>query len=306
MEKYNLIVIGALVVCIIGTVLTCESARPSCLNSATEECQRKKQSVTIFIHGTHPPKLFLKIPAIKKFLSYPKGLHPLGDIADEFRLASLARFLCAEDPELFNKDFFYLFGWSARLSAGKRRKAAGQLAQSLSLLSDQYSSKGIAISFRLITHSHGGNVALYLAECFSTQPPFTIDELILLACPVQKKTESYIDHPLFSSIISLHSHLDIAQRIDPQGIDNFIESVYSKGLKSTISNLWNIGPLFSLCHFKPAPHLRQVYVKYPTHGLFHNDFISERYMRSLPTFMRSMPTLFQEKPYQEELTYVIS
>ncbi|MBA2307033.1 hypothetical protein H0W26_02785 [Candidatus Dependentiae bacterium] len=305
MKKYNLKAIGTLVWCIAGTTLTKESTPPSGGILLPEELQRKMNTVTIFIHGTLPPKPLLRIPMVNKFVGYPKGLHPLANITEEFRLASLARILCEEDPELFNKDFFYLFGWSGRLSINKRRKAAKDLAHSLSLLKQRYTSEGISVSFRLITHSHGGNVALHLSEFFTATPPFTIDELILLACPVQKKTESYINHPLFSSIISLYSHLDVAQRIDPQGIDNFLESVHSKGLKFTVSHLESIGPFFSSRHFKPTPHLRQVYVKFPSRGLLHNDFISEPYMRSLPTFMRSMKTVFKEKPYQEELTYVI-
>ncbi|MBA3752143.1 hypothetical protein H0X06_05140 [Candidatus Dependentiae bacterium] len=305
MKICNLKASSLLILGIVFIGIGIESAHDVDLQFLAEEHPLKNPTVTIFIHGTLPPKLLLKIPIIKKSVWYPKGLHPLVSLEDEFRLASVTRALCAEDPELFNKEFFYLFGWSGELSSKKRRKASKKLAHALLSLKAQYETKGISISLRLITHSHGGNVALHLAEFFTDTLPFTIDELILLACPVQRKTESYINHPLFCSILSLHSHLDIAQRIDPQGISNFLESVQFKGLKSTVSDIGNLGPLFSQAHFKPATHLRQVYVKYNSRALLHNDFISERYMRSLPAFMRSRQTLFHKKSYQEEITYII-
>ena len=49
--------------------------------------------------------------------------------------------------------------------------------------------------FKLITHSHGGNVALYLAPIAEEDPlnAVTIEELILLACPVQVETSPYVN-----------------------------------------------------------------------------------------------------------------
>ncbi len=265
----------------------------------------QKHTVTIFIHATLPLGPFLKIPLVKKYAWCPEGLNSISSIQEDFYLTSLAKILCVEDPDLFNKDFFYLFGWSGRLSIKDRRKAAAELAQALSLLKEQYISKGIDISLRLITHSHGGNVALHLAEFFTDKPPFTIDELILLACPVQKKTSSYSTHPLFSSILSLHSHFDVIQRIDPQGIYNFLESVESNGLEFTLSHLSTVGPFFSLRHFTPSPLLREVHIKYPSRELLHIEFILTDFIRSLPKFIHSIKALSQDKPYQEEITYII-
>ncbi|MBA2306729.1 hypothetical protein H0W26_01190 [Candidatus Dependentiae bacterium] len=270
----------------------------------------KKRIVTIFIHGTLLPAVFLKIPFLKNFFVCPQGLHPLSELqksfhlASPFHLASLGTLLCEEDPELFDKDSFFLFGWSGDLSVTKRRKAAAELTASVLDLIEKYASEGISIGLRIIAHSHGGNVALHLAETV-TNKEFTIDELILLACPVQKGTASYITNPLFSSIYSVHSHLDVIQRMDPQGIHNFLNSVSTTGLEFTVAHLNLMGPVFSGRHFKPSPRLTQLHVKYPSRELFHIEFILQDYIKSLPGFIRYLHTLPKEGTHQEELVYVI-
>ncbi len=264
----------------------------------------EKRIVTIFIHGTLPPQVFLKIPLLKNFFGSPKGLHRLIDHTEKFHLASLGALLCEEDPVLFDKNFFYLFGWSGRLSVTARRKAAGELASLLSELMHQYSSKGIDVSLRIIAHSHGGNVALHMAE-IASDLLFTIDELMLLACPVQKATAKYSIHPFFGSIYSIHSHADMTQRMDPQGIYNFFKSIHTNGLEFTVGNLDQVGPLFSARHFNPSRHLTQVHVKYPSRELFHIEFILPDYIKSLPAFIRHIHRLPKEDTAQEELLYII-
>ncbi|MBA3752144.1 hypothetical protein H0X06_05145 [Candidatus Dependentiae bacterium] len=266
----------------------------------------KNHTITIFIHATLPLGPFLNIPLVKKYAWCPLGLNSLASIKEDFYLASMAMILCDQDPELFNKEFFYLFGWSGRLSMKERRKAAQELSQALSELTRQSASQGISISFRIITHSHGGNVALHLAEFFTDTPPFTIDELILLACPVQKKTELYVAHPLFRTVWSIHSHIDVIQRMDPQGLYSFLESLHSTGLEFTLSHLRTLGPLFSLRHFTPSPNLRQLHVKYPSRDLFHIEFILGDFIRSLPALIRYMnDDQPSEKHSHQEITYII-
>lgn len=263
----------------------------------------EKRIVTIFIHGTLPPSPFLKIPLLKNFFWCPKGLHRLLDRTENFHLASLAKLLCEQDPELFDKDFFYLFGWSGYLRVTERRKAATELVMQISRLVKKYASEGITVSLRIITHSHGGNVALHMAEV-STNHSFTVDELILLACPVQQETAMYTQHPLFISLYSVHSHLDVIQRLDPQGVHNFLKSVHTKGLEFTVAHLRQVGPLFSTRHFDPNPRLTQIQVKYPSRELFHIEFILPDYIKSLPAFMRHIQALPKEATSQE-LLYII-
>lgn len=267
----------------------------------------EKRIVTIFIHGTLPPAAFLKLPVLKNFFWCPQGLHPLKKLSQTFHLAELGHILCSKDPTLFGEDSFYLFGWSGILQAEARKKAAQKLAHALKEVKTLYSSQGLECAFRLITHSHGGNVALYMAELSQDQDldlDFTIDELILLACPVQNETASYVKHPLFSSIISAHSHSDIIQLIDPQGIHNFLKNVHTYGLEAAVVHVNEVGPLFSGRHFEQTPHLKQVHVKYPNRELLHIEFILARYIESLPKFIRDMHSLPQES--KEELLYIIS
>ncbi len=148
----------------------------------------------------------LENTSIEELLLVPKGLHRLIDYTEKFHLASLGAQLCEEDPVLFDKNFFYLFGWSGHLSVTERRKAAGELASLLSEVMYLYSSKGIEVSLRIITPSHGGNLALHMAE-ITSDLSFTIDELMLLTCPVKKVTAKYSIHPLFGAVYSVRPHL---------------------------------------------------------------------------------------------------
>ena len=264
----------------------------------------KKRLITIFIHGTLPPAGVMKLPVLKNFFWCPKGLSKVSEITQNFHIVELARLLCEQDSEIFDKNFFYLFGWSGSLRVKERKKAALTLHNEISTLVKNYKEEGIDVSLRVITNSHGGNVALHLAE-ISSENSFSIEELILIACPVQKETASSITHPLFKWIISAHSHLDVIQRIDPQGIHNFLKSVHTHGLEFTVTHLSNVGPLFSARHFNPSPNLTQIHVKYPSRELLHIEFILQDYMSSLPAFIRFIETLPKETSSQEELLYII-
>jgi len=53
----------------------------------------------------------------------------------------------------------------------------------------------------LISHSHGGNVALNLAAIAEKESPLSIERLILLACPVQQETAALVDAPMFKKFM---------------------------------------------------------------------------------------------------------
>ncbi len=81
---------------------------------------------------------------------------------------------------------------------------------------------GRAPKIWLICHSHGGNVALNLANIANpldkNDPRLRISELILLACPVQCATSYCIKDPMFQNIYVLYSRSDFGQIADPQGL----------------------------------------------------------------------------------------
>jgi hypothetical protein len=102
---------------------------------------------------------------------------------------------------------FYAFGWSGLLSITARRKAAMLFYDALVQLSQKLRNQGYNPRIRLIAYSHGGNMALHLAEVARARKvkPFIIDELILVATPIHANTEPYITSRLFKEIFLFYS-----------------------------------------------------------------------------------------------------
>src|SRR3990172_6864759 len=150
----------------------------------------ERPRVTIWIHGTH--FWFNKlIPGIKK---QKKGLSPASSVPEYFIYNKLiARKLSTVDAAQFPYDHFYLFAWSGQLSFQARQEAAQHLHNELNILISEYLAKyGSSPEITLITHSHGGNVALNLAKVKKPESSFAIDRLIMLAVPVQKRTSCFV------------------------------------------------------------------------------------------------------------------
>ncbi|MBA3751329.1 hypothetical protein H0X06_00815 [Candidatus Dependentiae bacterium] len=264
----------------------------------------QKRLITIFIHGTVPPDTLRNLPILKDIFWCPLGLHPLTSL-EEHHLVTLGYLMCTTNSRLFDKDFFYLFGWTGKLLSSERKKAAAELYAQLSELTNKLLLQGTIASFRLIAHSHGGNVALNLSRIKSTAI-LCIEEVILIACPVQKETAPYINSSMFRSIISIHSHFDIIQKIDPQGVYNFLESIKSKGLEFTVTHLKQVGPFFSLRHFENASNLIEVHAKYSHRELLHIEFIQHEFIEALPALIECMENSQIEKPgIGQEITYIL-
>ncbi len=263
----------------------------------------KLQKVTLFIHGTLPPAAAMKIPLVHMFFFCPRGLTKANELDKKFHLALLADQLCTGNPGEFSREHFYFFGWTGKLRFEARKEAARELLTYLDLLENTYRHQGIKPFFRIITHSHGGNVALYLKEAAEEHTALQIDELVLIACPVQKETAHYVHDPLFKRVFSIHSHVDILQVLDPQGIHNFLESLKQYGLEFTLSHLKQLGPIFSSRHFKSAQNLTQLNVKYTYRELLHLEFLLPAFISELPTLLR----LMQNSPSkgEEELTHIL-
>lgn len=253
--------------------------------------------ITIFIHGTLLfPNLIFMLPPIRHFFYCPPGLTKAKKLSIKYQMAKIARTLSAEDKKRFNLNNFYLFGWSGCLNATARKNAAHELYCALQKICKKNKQNKI----RLITHSHGGNVALYLrliaqeeskANCklnninsssvnINTKYAhdntyFTIEELILLACPVQERTAEFISDPFFRKVYSFHSDYDLIQVIDPQAIHDILDhykSFYSASL----------GPLFSERHFNHSSNLKQVQIKINNYSLSHIDFLFLKFIKLLP------------------------
>ena len=221
----------------------------------------KTPTITVWIHGTKGREFLMN--SLSKFtqsmedslLGYKQGLHKITSLKKKQNHYLLAKELSDSCPQQFSWDHFYIFGWSGRLNHSERQNGAKQLYHALKKLvlfyQKEYSTNP---QITLITHSHGGNVALNMATMVDKECSLVIDRLILLACPVQNYTVDLVKAPLFKKIYSIHSHTDMLQILDPQGLHPF----FALKRIAEFKNAFNISkkrPLFSRRHFPISPKI---------------------------------------------------
>ncbi|MEX2438170.1 MAG: hypothetical protein WD449_02860, partial [Candidatus Babeliales bacterium] len=100
-----------------------------------------------------------------------------------------------------------------------------------------------------------------------------INELIVLACPVQEKTSHLTQSPLFKNIYSIYSTMDHIQWLDPQWLHRNSKTFFSERL------------------FEPQANLKQIDIIIDTWGIFHINFLFETFNRLLPKIINSMKAL---------------
>ena len=221
-------------------------------------------NVTVWIHGT---KLFTNKIFPTFFYSKP-GLFHVSEYAFENHLRKLGDWLYEFSPEEFPFEHVYQFGWSGDLSVKARENAARELSDALAVLMYNYKEKyDLEPNLTLITHSHGGNVALNLAK-FNKE--YKIDRLILLACPVQKETKNLVSSDLFKKVYSLYSSLDSIQVLDPQGLQY-----------KTKNEQDAMAPFFSQREFESVSNLKQGKVKLHGRGIAHVEFLLKPFLKNL-------------------------
>ncbi len=124
---------------------------------------------------------------------------------------------------LLNKNstqqLFYTFGWDGLLSWSKRYKQSEFFYEELHKEIKRLSHLGIKPFIRIITFSHGGNVALNLSivkerETKKRDHNLIVDELIMLAVPVQAETDQQIASDFFKKIYHCYSMEDSIQTMD--------------------------------------------------------------------------------------------
>lgn len=108
------------------------------------------------------------------------------------------------------------FGWSGILSQKARKKSGFELYHALIDYQKKQQLNGKKEArIRLITHSHGGNVALWLAKAEEVfKKGLQVETLVMLGAPIQIETAEYIKSPLFTNIYLLYSIGDSVQRSD--------------------------------------------------------------------------------------------
>jgi hypothetical protein len=235
--------------------------------------------ITVWIHGTK------SMSFISDFVhAVPHaGLKPIKNISSLYRIKPVMHALAQTDPERFPLEHFYAFGWSGRLCFKKRYQEAVKLHAALNDLVADYQTKYAQTPhITLITHSHGGNVALNIAAIPDKNPALRL-ELILLACPVQHETKEQVKDLIFERIYSFYSPADVMQIIDPQGL-------YTTPTNHTLH--------FELSEriFPIHPTVRQAELVINESGISHIGFILERTIKILPALLDALETWYQEEP----------
>jgi hypothetical protein len=232
-----------------------------------------KPPLTVWIHGTS----FLYNSLFVRVFNRVPSLRPALYIDKRYKARNIVNALNTSDPLRFPLQTFYVFCWSGDLNAHVREKTAHQLYAELRRVIDEYQEAyGCAPRIQMVTHSHGGNVVLNLSKIKNPDHPcLCIDTLVLLACPVQIRTISCIDDPMFQRIYSLYSNLDFVQVIAPQIIKK--EDDCQKGAFAF--------PPFSKRCFPYRPHITQAKIKVDNRALWHNDFVQPKFLRLLPSII---------------------
>lgn len=261
----------SLFILLLSVILGCGYRKKLLKNTQQEKLKSEPTAITIFIHGTRLPDFALQIPFFYNMCYCPPGLTPVQDLHERYRLKNIQA-LHTEDPQTYSLKTLYLFGWSGALNFEARYRAAQDLYKALQEIKKQYPELPIT----LITHSHGGNVALNLAKITEENNDTTlvIDRLILLACPVQKHTAKHVHAPLFKIIHALYSPIDITQIADPQG-------VYACSKNCSC-------PLLSERHFPQNSKLTHCRIRMNGRGMGHLDFVSPKFIKSLPEICKNL------------------
>ncbi|PKN03660.1 hypothetical protein CVU75_01120 [Candidatus Dependentiae bacterium HGW-Dependentiae-1] len=250
----------------------------------TPEQSAQTPMITVWVHGTRLLKLLVHPIDEYVHAAPPTGLRLATNLSHKHRLLTVARALSTVDPLRFPLDHFYVFGWSGNLSFNEREKAAQKLYTELKkVLADYRATHGVTPRIRIITHSHGGNVALNLAKIHDPADTISIAQTIFLANPVQKETADYARDPFFEKIYALYSTMDNLQVMDPQGL--------YKTKKNGKRHL-----KFSDRRFPLQKNLRQAKIKINGHGIPHIGFITRGFINYLPTILDTLDAWEVESP----------
>jgi len=242
-----------------------------------QKVKQERPVITVWVHGTRAisktifPHFFRAVP----------GIHHASAYNNKNNLLRIAHALDSADPKDFAFKNMYMFGWDGRLSVKRRKNAARKLYKEILELREQAKKKyGVMPFLRIVTHSHGGNVTLYMAEIQDEfNEKFNVDELVLLACPVQKRTSDFIQDNMFTNIYSFYSKIDMIQVLDPQGL----QKVWSRKEKRKPGT-----PLFSQRTFPEQDNLKQIKVRMNGRSLRHIDFILEKFLKELPRMLNEI------------------
>lgn len=229
----------------------------------------QKPTINIWIHGTRllPKGMF------QNFFFSKYGLHHYAEIGSKYHQYQIAQTLINADPNSFPASTFYLFGWSGALSFKERENAARKLYADLKSIRETYIKNYSSEPYiRILSHSHGGNIALLLDRVKDpSDSNFFINELVLLACPVQTQTMHCAQAATFGKVYSLYSMLDVLQIVDPQGLQKEKHEQHV--------------PLFSERFFPRHEKIEQVAIKMNDRSIMHIEFVKLKFLAQIPSIL---------------------
>lgn len=188
------------------------------------------------------------------------------------------------------KNLYYTFGWSGLLSITERIKASKilytALEKEVQKLTRFYPKRNIHI--RLVCYSHGGSVALHLAEI--PHKNLVIDELLLFGTPIQKETDYLIHDALFKKVYNFYSRKDLIQKMDCFSFKRFFsqrrfkkECLCEKLVQVELKVMTNKYPGSSRYHINRSPSHTELWFFGWTLHSYRKNFIT--YPLPLGTFL---------------------
>ena len=238
----------------------------SCSVTAQTKSIAQATTITLYIHGTKLPGVDIK----REFFGglIPQGLQCATELTQSNHPHDIITAFCTGTHTLTSKHTLYFFGWDGLFPTQREQEAQKLFAALMELITKDAIQQ---LHIRCITHSHGGNIALYLIHLIDThKAPIIIDELILMGCPIQEMTEKYAHSATIKKIYNLYSNGDEIQQNDPQGL---YPEAHQNGERP---------PLRSARIFtKKRDHLWEVALRMNGKKIGHQDFIDHLFLLSL-------------------------
>lgn len=238
---------------------------------------KKKENIFIIIHGTWIYSFSsLLFSSFEKSEIEQRWKNTENKIAEQQGLIDITNLENNEDylkreegiieykkqnNKFYENTRYYKYNWDGFLSEKNRNKAAKILAKEIILIKKRFPHSKIHI----IGYSHGGNVALNLIKYLPKNNNLIIDELVLLATPIGKTSESLAKKKrdfqyFFKKIYCLYSIYDTTQIKD--FMFNF--PFCHRFLKQRIKNVVEINCEYSFYNQKNE----KIFIHYPNHQDF--------------------------------------
>ncbi len=239
-------------------------------NSEITKHKTAKPYVTIWVHG-------LKVFGTNKC---GLGLHHSSEFKRRNSLRRVMNALQETYADTFSKEHVYGYIWSAEFSLKGRETAADDLNKTIEKLSEEFhfGQPGARADLRLIGFSEGVNVVLSLAK-YKHPGTYRVDELVLLAGPVQYSTSYLVHDELFKNVFNLYSSGDYIQLISPQ----------------QIYDLDCTNPILTTRRFSDAPNIIQVKARTNGHAMGHFGFNSPKFVVMIDPILDQLKEWLTEK-----------